>query len=156
MINDPAKKLLLQVELAITVDVGETFVKATYYLEGDGPLVFICYEKISQLRASVSTAYYPSTDAVIRRIANGNVVVHQQCTTYAQSCAQPAYDNFISKFDIDLKATLSAFKAARCFDPSKLTELRPTCCDIDSLRAFPFLNSDSIIDSLKSELPLYM
>ena len=29
MINDPAKKLLLQVELAITVDVGETFVKAT-------------------------------------------------------------------------------------------------------------------------------
>ena len=88
--NDPAKKLLLQVELAITVDVGEAFVKATYYLEGDGPLVFTCYEKISQLRASVST----NTDAVTCRIANGNVVVHQQCTTYAQSCAQPAYDYF--------------------------------------------------------------
>ena len=41
--------LLLMVELAITVDAGESFVKATFYLEGDGPLVFNCYDKIMEL-----------------------------------------------------------------------------------------------------------
>ena len=29
----------------LSVDVGKHFVKATYLLEGDGPLVFSCYEK---------------------------------------------------------------------------------------------------------------
>ena len=37
----------LKLELAGTIDVGEHFVKATYFLEGDGPLVFACYEKLS-------------------------------------------------------------------------------------------------------------
>ena len=37
----------LKLELAATIDVGEHFVKATYFLEGDGPLVFACYEKLS-------------------------------------------------------------------------------------------------------------
>ena len=35
------------VELAVYVDAGEEFVKATYRLEGDGPLVFDCYEIIA-------------------------------------------------------------------------------------------------------------
>ena len=30
----------LKLELAATIDVGEHFVKATYFLEGDGPLIF--------------------------------------------------------------------------------------------------------------------
>ena len=33
-------------ELAIPVDVGEVFVKATYNLEGDGPLALSTYEHI--------------------------------------------------------------------------------------------------------------
>ena len=37
----------LKLELAATIDVGEHFVKATYFLEGDGPLVVACYEKLS-------------------------------------------------------------------------------------------------------------
>ena len=34
----------LMVELAVTVDAGEPFVKATYKLEGNGPLAIECYE----------------------------------------------------------------------------------------------------------------
>lgn len=40
---DPVKHVLLELEL---VDFGESFVKATYNLEGDGPLAFVAYEKI--------------------------------------------------------------------------------------------------------------
>ena len=34
----------VQIELAVNVDAGETFVKATYALEGDGPLALQCYD----------------------------------------------------------------------------------------------------------------
>ena len=44
LLSDPTKSTQLQVELAITVDVGEAFVKATYNLEGDGPLALTAYE----------------------------------------------------------------------------------------------------------------
>ena len=57
ILNDPPKNRKLQVELAITVDVGEPFVKATYRLEGDGPLVLSAYEEIAELRVAISHQY---------------------------------------------------------------------------------------------------
>ena len=45
--SDPQQRMLLKLELAATIDIGEHFVKATYFLEGDGPLIFSCYEKVS-------------------------------------------------------------------------------------------------------------
>ena len=153
--DDPLKKIKLQIELAITDDAGEAFVRATYYLEGDGPLIFTCYNKIQELKAGITTAYYPSTNAVIKKIASGNESVEKQLIDYAKACAQPAYDYFHCKFDVDLKETLLVFKASRYFDPLQLIELQPTCCDIDELRVLKFLNSKTI-DGLKSELPVYM
>ena len=44
LLSNPTKSTQLQIELAITVDVGNVFVKATYKLEGDGPLVLSTYE----------------------------------------------------------------------------------------------------------------
>ena len=46
-LSDPQRLMNLKLELVATIDVGENFVKATYFLEGDGPLVFACYEKLS-------------------------------------------------------------------------------------------------------------
>ena len=40
--NSPADSKDLELELAAFVDGGNHFVSATYYLEGDGPLVFSC------------------------------------------------------------------------------------------------------------------
>ena len=40
ILADPQRLMSLKVELAVTIDVGECFVKATYFLEGDGPLPF--------------------------------------------------------------------------------------------------------------------
>ena len=42
--DDLQKRTLLKVELAIVVDFGDNFVKTTYLLESDSPLVFRCYE----------------------------------------------------------------------------------------------------------------
>ena len=49
LLSNPTKSRQLLMELAITVHVGNVLVKATYNLEGDGPLVLSTYEYISFL-----------------------------------------------------------------------------------------------------------
>ena len=46
--------------------------QATYTLEGDGPLVFECYEIISALSTSIVMENYPNVQAVVRNIAKSN------------------------------------------------------------------------------------
>ena len=45
---------------------------------------------------------------------------------------------------------------ARFFSPHKVVELKPTAAEIDSLKAFPFLNNEIVLRNLKSELPSYL
>lgn len=51
---------------------------------------------------------------------------------------------------------MKAFRAARLLSPSKIQEMNPVADELDSLRAFPFLNEDSVINGLKEELPTYV
>ena len=55
-------------ELAAVVDCGGNFVKATYKLESDGPVVFKRYEIISTLTASIHTAHFPNLSAVAQKL----------------------------------------------------------------------------------------
>ena len=74
IVCDPTKARKLKIELAITVDAMEPFVKATYKLEGDGALCLVAYEQLSMIYASVymSTQYYPNVIAVAKAEAGGN------------------------------------------------------------------------------------
>ena len=108
------------------------------------------------LYAVLSTKHYPNVIAVAKALAAGNPTHYQQLVAYAKNCVEPAYNYFCSKADNDLKPVLDAFKAARYFSPSKFHELKPSAGDIDCLRAFPFLNSSTIIDGLKSEVAAYL
>ena len=47
LLSNPQRSACLWIELAATIDWGEPFVKACYYLEGDGPLAVDCYEQDS-------------------------------------------------------------------------------------------------------------
>ena len=107
-------------ELAITVDAGEPFVKATYHMEGDGPLVFSAYEEISTLRSTISNPFYPNVRAVADELAGGVPSLNNQLINYAKACVKPAYDYFNRKFGEDLEVAVSAFKLARFFSPAKV------------------------------------
>ena len=155
ILNDPSKCRKLQIELAVVVVAGEPFVKSTYRVEGDGPLVLAAYEEISSLRAAISSAFYPNTDAVARKLSS-NPGQNQMLTAYAKTCVQPAYDYFEEKFSNDLAVTLSASKYACYFDPVKIGELKPSAADLDKLKVFTFIAGDGQIDGLKAELPRYM
>ena len=57
MLRDDEEKKYLMVELAATIDAATPFVKATYNLEGDGPLVMTCYEsRVEQISRARSYA----------------------------------------------------------------------------------------------------
>jgi len=156
ILNDSVKSRKLKMELAITIDSMEPFAKATYALEGDGALALVTYERVSMLYSVISTEHYPNVNAMAKQLTTGDAACEQQLVRYAKACVQPAYQYFQSKFDNDLKPALLAFKAARYFSPSKVSELKPSSADIDWLCKFTFLNSSSVIDGLKTELPQYL
>ena len=152
----PQKKIILQIELAVVVDVGKKFVEATYSLEGDGPLVFSAFEILSAVNASIHTAHLPNTEAIIRTITGSNSAAFGQLMLYAKKCVQPGLDYYQDKFTGELSNVVAAFKAARLFLPGKVNEIKPDASVINSLKAFSFLDNSSILDGLKEELPSYL
>ena len=88
VLDYPAKTRKLRIEIATQVDAMEPFVKATYKLEGDGPLSLEAYQQLSILFASVSTHHYPNATAVAKAEANGNVSHEQQLLDYSKACVQ--------------------------------------------------------------------
>ena len=72
MLNDQPTMRKLQIEIAITIDAMEAFVKATYNLEGDGALALSPYEEIHKLFAVVLAKHYPNVAAVVKRLSQGN------------------------------------------------------------------------------------
>ena len=158
ILSDASSLRKLKIELAITTDSMEPFVRATYNLEGDGVLALSAYREISQLHNSVRIAHYPNVMAVAREESQGNAAHEQMLVNYAAACVKPAYDYFLSKFDAttgELCKTLAAFKAARYFSPVTMNELRPSPNDLDALSVFPFIDT-ILLEQLKGELAAYM
>ena len=79
-----------------------------------------------------------------------------QLRAYAESCVQPGFDYFMSRFHGDLSGTLAAFKATTLFSPQNVRALHPDASSVDTLRAFPFLRNAALLTDMKSELPMYL
>ena len=150
--DDPQKLFLLKLELAIIVDLGAYFVKATYALEGDGLLVLVCYDRILEIRAAIQSAHYPNVQTVVREAFPGNFPLQNQWITHAMACVRPGIDYFHAQLGND--GVMRAFKAARLFSPHRVNEMQPSAEDINILRVFRFLDSE--VNSLQVELPTYL
>ena len=155
ILDDPLKSALLRLELAVTIDAGRPFVQATYRLEGDGPLALVCFEELDKLLQAIRVAHYPNVTRISELLAQGQPLVPQG-SRYASLCVQPGFTYFLSKYDGDLKPAVSAFKAARLFNPHKIVDMQPSSDAINAVSALPFLNSGEILDNLKAELPQYL
>ena len=149
------KRDKLQVELAAVIDYGEEFVKTTYKLEGDGPLIFTCYEIVDALQIAIKRieTRAPNTEAVINSVSKGSYTVKER-RQHAKNCMQPGIAYFNRKLSTSLQIPLQAFKAARLFSPLKVYAMKPNDNMVDTLQVFPFLIHN--IQSLKSELPQYL
>lgn len=154
--DNPQSYQNLRLELAALIDAGVHFVNATYYLEGDGPLIFSCYERLSAVAQAVAVDHYPNTNAVAREVANGDVAIYNQLVEQAKACIRPGLNFYQQKFSVQFRDTVRAFKAARLCCPVQVQALRPTSASLEELRNFPFVNNDATMASLAQELPLYI
>ena len=157
LLSDPESLVNLKLELAVIIDVGEHFVKATYFLEGDGPLVVSCYEKLQAVAEACQAPYFPNVRAVVAAIVNEDP--NQRAAALeqrAKACVQPAIQWFLRKLNVDLNDAVTAFKAARVMCPVTVGWLRPTRASVEVLRIFPFLGNEATIDGLVRELPQYI
>ena len=84
-------------ELAVVIDAGVHFVNATYDLEGDGPLIFSCYEYLSAVAHAVPVDRYPNTEAVAGEIANGDAALFNRLISHAKACIRPGLNKFTSR-----------------------------------------------------------
>lgn len=137
VLSDPESLLKLKLELAIAIDVGEHFVKATYYLEGDGPLVFSCYKKLQAAAEACQAPHFANVRAVAAVIANADR--NQSAATLEQralTCVQPLIQWFLRKFHMDLIEAVAAFKAAKVMCPVTVRWLRPTRATVEALSIF--------------------
>lgn len=119
--------------------MGEPFIKATYKLEGDGPLVLDCYEVIDTVIASIQTANTPNLRAIAEKLCGSVPSNKQLLLNHGKLCAQPAIDYFNRQLASTLQRPLAAFKAARLFCPQKIYDMQPNAAGIESLKAFPLL-----------------
>ena len=154
ILSDQEKLKRLKLELAAVIDWGEVFVKATYDLEGDGPLSFTAYEEVRTVAAAVRVAHTPNTEAVIHSMSS-QLSVQQRHRSYARSCMQPALDYFKELLDFTLKKQISVFKAVRVFNPQKVAMLKPDVSHVNALQIIPFFK-DEELEKLKAELPSYL
>ena len=125
-------------ELAALIDAGVHFVNASYYLEGDGPLIFSCYERLSAVSHAVAVDHYPNTSAVARETVVGDAALYSQLILQAKACIKPGLQFYQQKFSGQFHAIVRAFKAARLCCPVQVQSLKPTAESLE-----------------ESELPLY-
>ena len=97
-----------------------------------------------------------SSIVVARRLAEEftSPGLQQKLIDYAADCVQPSYDYFEKKFWTDFLPIVNAFKAARLFNPEKVTDLNPNGTTVEELKVFPFL--EDVIPNLKAELAQYL
>ena len=156
-LQDEEKRVALLVEMAIMVDAGKIFVQTTHNLEGDGTLVLDCFEKLEAVNRSIQVKHFPNTNAIIALVTKSKPPhVAQQWQQYAQNCVQPGFDYYQNRFNGHFGLTVSAFKAARLFNPSKLDYLCPDATSVNSLATFSLLQHDELLSGLKEELPMYL
>lgn len=91
----------LCLELAAVIDAGVHFVNATYYLERAGPLIFSCYERLSAAAQAVAVDHSPNTEAVARKIANGNIYI--QVMAQAKACIRTGLNLYHHKFRVQFR-----------------------------------------------------
>ena len=156
LFSDRQKHEYMQLELAVVIDAGEPFVMATYNLEGDGALAFKCYEIYTSLLSAIELQHYPNLTAVAKKLSRSVHSLLNKFIKYGKDRVKPVEEYFKSKFSNELSTSLSVFKAARVFAPSKVKEMTPDISIVNSLSEITSLNNKTTLNNLKSEFPQYI
>ena len=141
--------------MAIVVDLGVHLVKATYNLEGDGPLILEYYQNLQSVSTAIGHKQDPNFEGVLRNLEADQ---HEatQARAHVLAGIQDAMQFFLRKFNVQHVDVVRAFKAARLLSPYFASASRPGPEAVELLRMFPFLDEDACVADLHTELPAYL
>ena len=148
--DDPESLQKLRLELAAVIDTGVHFVNATYYLEGDGPLIFCAKNASRQLHTLLQSATTRTWRLFLAK-SQMAMLLYSIVLWY-----KPGLNFYQQEFSVEFHDTVRAFKAVRLCCPVQVQALRPTAATLEELRYFPFANNHTTIANLAWELPQYL
>lgn len=158
ILENPARSRELQLQLAITVDIGKAFVSKTYLLEGDGEVIVEAFDHLQELSHAVADPAYSNTKAIARHLA-GKDAEANRLIRQVKECVTAAVAYFRRRMnhqDGEIYPIVLAFKAIHMLCPKKAMELHVSRDQVETLRRVPQLDDDEKIRKLQDELPAYL
>ena len=161
LLDNPQVRALIQAEMAAVIDAGEVVVKATYNLEGDGPLALIAHQVIKGVQSSLSMQQFPRLTGLSTRLYPNNMAAQQQILHYGKQCVRPGIQHFNRKFvgmndePAQFHRQMDFFKTAGYFHPATAADVQPTTDVVQArLAAVPALAR--FADGIGAEWPIYL
>lgn len=149
----------LQLEMAMSIDAFDLFVRFTYDLEADTMLVFVVHQKVQALIAHVALvrqggAGCPNTRAIATKFIDEDFPGDLQAAKDAKVTAliteqlekvEPSFVFFDQKL-IDLAEPLAIFDSCRLFDPRCIAALAQDADEVERmLKRFPFVTAATVV-----------
>ena len=160
-ILDPDLRCKLLTELAVTLDAMTIFVKATYFMEGDGFIVLELYQRLNSIISFVeSNNSLPNVDAVINRELESTDIINKASVTtslrtHARNCYLPAFQYFLDRIRGDSDVHIRLGRCAEVFDPRKAALFSSETISERLRNLKEFVLFSNHVSDLVSELPMY-
>ena len=162
---------LVYLQIACVYDAALPFVRATYILECDGPMILIAADVVDSLRCSIDGLTLAYTMQAIASFASqgipppdmtceGEVEITAAWQTVAESVVTPAFAYFNARFFMDAGRSrlLCMYRVARACNPFLMATFQNAEAASQSVRAlavFHFIQHADI-DGMLRELPVYL
>jgi hypothetical protein len=161
--------LTLKLELAMSVDAFDLFVRICYILEGDGVLIFLVYDYLMELQGHVAQVRQGGAGAPNTR-AVADAIVTQQFPHMVDAAKKQRVDALVQEqldkvergfkyFEktiiVGMADTLAIYKAFRLFDPARIDALGGDVNVVEAqLKLVPFFDTNEVA-ALVAQLPAY-
>ncbi|CAN0047625.1 unnamed protein product, partial [Ectocarpus sp. 6 AP-2014] len=163
--DNKTQSLILQLQLALMVDVGRSVTSATIVLEGDEPLAHKTYNIVERFRSKLEVAEdgvfstdvsLPTVAAVVAKLGASASLLEAEMQDYLGTLRQYAHDRIGRHSQARDAKALEVFKAAKLTDYVFMKGRKFTDDAIRSLKVLPFVKSKMVRGLLKEKEDYYM
>ena len=92
---------IIQMQLAVVVDISKKLIECTYLLEGDGPLAFVVYSILNRVRLDFDTRFatmdYPNVNRLSQDFATRGIVIPPPFNVSGDAAAWKEYGKIFAQ-----------------------------------------------------------
>ena len=92
--------------------------KATYTLEGDGPLILSAYKRLQEMLNACTAKHFPNIHAVAMQLSTNDPELNvDELEAWANDRVKPGIMWFLQKFNVQLLPMVEVFRYVQYFCP---------------------------------------